>query len=85
MNNYLIIRYGLNAANQPLKARQPIGITLAAEAEEAIRNALDCGVSCDSNQYLEAIVMEEAASQDLREVMGIWLIPSRSSSSLIRP
>ncbi|MDX2100626.1 MAG: hypothetical protein SFW36_22840 [Leptolyngbyaceae cyanobacterium bins.59] len=78
MNNYLIVRHGLNSANQPECSRKPIGITRATDLDDAVRAALDCGVSCYTSQTLEAIPLEQAESRDLREVMGIWLIPSRS-------
>lgn len=69
MTNYLIVRYGSNASNQPMCDRLPICWVEAKNQREAVRLAIEEeDVSCYANQRLEAVPWSKASRADITEV-----------------
>jgi hypothetical protein len=60
---YLIIRYGSNAANQSMCNRAPVGTVEASSQGEAVAKMVGV-VTVYNNQYLEAVPASKARVSD---------------------
>jgi hypothetical protein len=69
MTDYLIVRHGSNASNQPGCPRLPICWVEAKSQSEACRLATEeHDVTCYVNQRLEAVPRSRVSATDAREV-----------------